>query len=729
MKSKVFTFDFSSLRAWVLVQDCYLISKQMPFPPTNNKTSGLSQAVREVEIHMQKICDQNRKCDYSPFRTPYDVARTYTQRNMQAIKNETGTVSRGKKRKRKGKATYVPVLRDLDPPKPDATIDVENDHNEGSAKVEGKGSSELGQRAENTGIPGAVGGEGDNGAGTHTDEKQSPKDASPSTAEKDVKSETYKAETPTSRFNVSRKVYSKSGKFLALASNITEDARSVVEWSPEGVKGASEKEEVKDSEKAVSVDGKEKEEDGGALLKEELAVTRAVTDANDDSQSSSVSSSREDKRMVNGETAAGVGDKTEEVNTPNIERSPINSTMVPLVLPNKLPDLEKIVVKTENLTPKETTSEGTQMTPQKNDKFNEKLNQTIKSCRKFLGLESGLTEKGMDSDDESIAKSDLDSEMDTSQDEEEDSKLGSDDEETGPSRQVTPSSTLDGDSPRLNLKLSGDFDSDSDENGDSDQELVIDEDAGKSSEAEMSKEDGGKGMQTNAGPLESPKLTIKLLFGSKGKQRATDAGSSHLEVEDDGDVDADKEVREDGKTREEVGGPEVDLATTSGDGDVEEMETDHQGVEESAPSNDNQETGKKVEKMGEVKDEGRVVHKANNGGEDLSRSKMEIEEAEGGMKKNVDIEEKGSASSSQLAIIPIKKSESGETSTRGSNDGSVERVEDDDTGKTKEADQISVREEVSEGDRVIKEVTKGEELSKESDEVGLCPSFLILGCL
>lgn len=559
-------------RAWVLVQDCYLISKQMPFPPTNNKTSGLSQAVREVEIHMQKIRDQNRECDYSPFRTPFDVNRTYAHRNVQAIKSETQGPTRGKKRKKKAKAMYVPILRDLDPPRQSPIIDIEiNDEDTSTADgtddiKENVGTDRL-SRSENQLSPPSSTRDGNNVQQNHI-----LKDSTQSSPEKDSNSGKSKTcSTPTSRFNVSRKVYSKSGKFLALASNIKEEVRSVVEWSPEDGECTVRK-DPETSESATTTSG-QSEVTGDVSVQKEPTDGSSTTLAGqgaEEKESLSQNDKSKDLNQADVET-------THPENSKRENRS-VNAAAAPLVLPNKLPDLPKIEVKTEELSSKDSISEGTQMTPQKNDKFNEKLNETIKSCRKFLGLESEPIERGVDSEEEeSVTKSDVDSELDSSQDEEDDSKMESDDEETGSSRQLTPSSMAGGASPRLSRKLSGDFYSDSDDNGNTDNELVIDEDAGKTNESEASKEEEGeKGMQAAVGPAGSPKLTIKLPFGSKVKQKLSDTNlrdEDDSEEDDQDGFDGDTNVQEDGEKRRKVEEKSSeDAGTSSGDGGVAEME-------------------------------------------------------------------------------------------------------------------------------------------------------------
>lgn len=604
-------------RAWVLVQDCYLISKEMPFPPTNNKTSGLSQAVREVEIHMQMIRDQRRKCEYAPFRTPYDVNRTYAHRNAIVTKNESAAPRKGKKRKRKGvikKATYIPVLRDLDPPSQESMdVDVEDvededkeekskgSNTEQSLKSEKLGSQDNGERkgtkqlsgdkckradeeggeesnkqygtdGKGKGLKNVEGGKRvDSAEGDIINEKE--KDKLSGSLKEDVCKEDrllshpkqplpegegkkMQGELVSSRVSISRKVYSRSGKVLELGSNISQEVGTVVEG---GTLEQGEQEKEKKVESREGEAGKIGVDSSSGTGKESTDGTpgevKMVPQSHDDAI---VKSAKETDNLKLKENSGAPETIKEEVDKEPVvlksESSVIGSPAstsksaeVPLsILPNKLPDPKKLEVKTEQLSPKVTESTGTQVTPQKTDRFNEKLNETIKSCRKFLGLESESNEKPLDSDDESEGKSEQDSELDSSQDEDDGDKVDS--EEGGTSRRATPSSLAEWDSPMSGVssrKASLGFDSDS-EDDTTDKELVIDEDGGNASGAEVSKEDDKQERRGSSERLSSPKLMIKLPFGSKGRQSLSDAGSKkdddEEDIDDDDDFDGDKEI-------------------------------------------------------------------------------------------------------------------------------------------------------------------------------------------
>ncbi|TRY66543.1 hypothetical protein DNTS_015921 [Danionella cerebrum] len=58
------------LQAWVPMNNCYLMSKEIPF--SVKKTKGIfNSAMQEMEVHVENIRKKHRVFNYAPFRTPY----------------------------------------------------------------------------------------------------------------------------------------------------------------------------------------------------------------------------------------------------------------------------------------------------------------------------------------------------------------------------------------------------------------------------------------------------------------------------------------------------------------------------------------------------------------------------------------------------------------------------------------------------------------------------------
>lgn len=61
---------FFSLRAWVPLNNCYLMSKEIPFSVKKTK-SIFNSAMQEMEVYVENMRKKFGVFNYAPFRTPY----------------------------------------------------------------------------------------------------------------------------------------------------------------------------------------------------------------------------------------------------------------------------------------------------------------------------------------------------------------------------------------------------------------------------------------------------------------------------------------------------------------------------------------------------------------------------------------------------------------------------------------------------------------------------------
>ncbi|KAK3611560.1 hypothetical protein CHS0354_018075 [Potamilus streckersoni] len=65
-------------RSWVPPSQCFLLSKAIPTAlQKGKKNSGLDQAMKELDLHIEKLKKKFGKFEYAPFRTPYDRNNCY----------------------------------------------------------------------------------------------------------------------------------------------------------------------------------------------------------------------------------------------------------------------------------------------------------------------------------------------------------------------------------------------------------------------------------------------------------------------------------------------------------------------------------------------------------------------------------------------------------------------------------------------------------------------------
>lgn len=62
--------DFLSFRAWVPLNNCYLMSKEIPFSVKKTK-SIFNSAMQEMEVYVENMRKKFGVFNYAPFRTPY----------------------------------------------------------------------------------------------------------------------------------------------------------------------------------------------------------------------------------------------------------------------------------------------------------------------------------------------------------------------------------------------------------------------------------------------------------------------------------------------------------------------------------------------------------------------------------------------------------------------------------------------------------------------------------
>ena len=69
-------------RAMIPVHNCFLYSKQIPFPPSKKRLSGLNNAIKEAEIHVSRLQERVKTYQYAAHLTPYDPNRRYTTNSL-----------------------------------------------------------------------------------------------------------------------------------------------------------------------------------------------------------------------------------------------------------------------------------------------------------------------------------------------------------------------------------------------------------------------------------------------------------------------------------------------------------------------------------------------------------------------------------------------------------------------------------------------------------------------
>ncbi|KAL3892310.1 hypothetical protein ACJMK2_004527 [Sinanodonta woodiana] len=75
-------------RSWVPPSQCFLLSKASPTAlQKGKKNSGLDQAMKELDLHIEKLKKKFGKFEYSPFRTPYDRNNCYKPIQLKPGKN------------------------------------------------------------------------------------------------------------------------------------------------------------------------------------------------------------------------------------------------------------------------------------------------------------------------------------------------------------------------------------------------------------------------------------------------------------------------------------------------------------------------------------------------------------------------------------------------------------------------------------------------------------------
>ena len=70
VKNKAFYFETFSSRAWVPLNNCYLMSKEIPFSVKKTK-SIFNSAMQEMEVYVENMRKKISVFNYAPFRTPY----------------------------------------------------------------------------------------------------------------------------------------------------------------------------------------------------------------------------------------------------------------------------------------------------------------------------------------------------------------------------------------------------------------------------------------------------------------------------------------------------------------------------------------------------------------------------------------------------------------------------------------------------------------------------------
>lgn len=79
-----------SLRAWVPINNCYLMSKEIPFSVKKTK-SIFNSAMQEMEVYVENIRKKFGVFNYAPFRTPY-TANNQLQMLLDPCNPAAGTV-------------------------------------------------------------------------------------------------------------------------------------------------------------------------------------------------------------------------------------------------------------------------------------------------------------------------------------------------------------------------------------------------------------------------------------------------------------------------------------------------------------------------------------------------------------------------------------------------------------------------------------------------------------
>lgn len=74
--SLLFLFYCFICRAWVPVNNCYLMSKEIPFSVKKTK-SIFNSAMQEMEVYVENIRRKFGVFNYAPFRTPYTPNNQY----------------------------------------------------------------------------------------------------------------------------------------------------------------------------------------------------------------------------------------------------------------------------------------------------------------------------------------------------------------------------------------------------------------------------------------------------------------------------------------------------------------------------------------------------------------------------------------------------------------------------------------------------------------------------
>ncbi len=59
-----------AFRAWVPINNCYLMSKEIPFSVKKTK-SIFNSAMQEMEVYVENVRKKYSVFNYAPFRTPY----------------------------------------------------------------------------------------------------------------------------------------------------------------------------------------------------------------------------------------------------------------------------------------------------------------------------------------------------------------------------------------------------------------------------------------------------------------------------------------------------------------------------------------------------------------------------------------------------------------------------------------------------------------------------------
>ncbi|CAH1247637.1 ZMYND8 [Branchiostoma lanceolatum] len=79
-------------RAWVPVENCFIMSEEIPFPVKKQKGS-FDNAVAEMNIYIENLRRKFGSFEYAPYRSPYDKSRAYTHNKVSPVSNApTGKV-------------------------------------------------------------------------------------------------------------------------------------------------------------------------------------------------------------------------------------------------------------------------------------------------------------------------------------------------------------------------------------------------------------------------------------------------------------------------------------------------------------------------------------------------------------------------------------------------------------------------------------------------------------